>query len=206
MQKLVYLFTPVIVYTGFSLLGAGLSEAMFPGEMCSLLGAGMGALFMLAWLFFSNRRTSFGFMGNGKAYPVMLFGFLGGAVMSAASSYVMNRLGLYSYFSNTAQTDLLQGNIVLQAVILGILVPVAEEAAYRGMFLDRLQEILPEWAAAGLCALTFAAGHGNMIQFLYALPAGLLLALSAQKSRGLLLPAAIHIGANLCSVLVTAIL
>lgn len=205
MQNLLYLFSPVLIYISCSFLGTGIMMILMPtSPIASLLGTGAGAALMLGYVLAAD-RTVFPSAVKRKncAWWLIPAGLLCGSGLSYLSSAVMNALDLYSRFSNEAQTVLLQGSLILQVMILGILVPIAEEITYRGIFLSRLQTAFPRWAAVLICSMAFALGHGNMIQFLYAFPMGLLLAAAAVKSRGLLLPIAIHIGANLFSVWMT---
>ena len=83
--------------------------------------------------------------------------------------------------------------LIVTTVIAG---PLAEEWIFRGMTYRRIRASLGIWPAAILSALLFGAYHGNMIQFLYAFPLGILFAWYYEKSGTLLVPVAAHMALN----------
>ena len=91
----------------------------------------------------------------------------------------------------------------VQILCLGIIIPVAEELMYRGVLYKRLRECGGFWGAAFSSAFLFALSHGNIVQFLYALGLGLLLAYVYEKYGSLKAPILLHITANLLSLICT---
>ena len=132
--------------------------------------------------------------------------FLGGILASCAGSFFMERSGIKNYLSNQAQEELFASGFMIQVLGLGIAVPVAEELVYRGLLYQRLREFMSGKYAAGTAALIFALSHGNMIQFLYALPMALILHWLYGKCGSLAAPMLFHMGANLISVAVEAMM
>ena len=131
---------------------------------------------------------------------------LAGAALSALSAFLMRRLGIYERFSNETQISYQTSAAVWIILGPGLFGPVCEELVYRGLAYQRLCREIPAAAAAVASSLVFAAGHGNMIQFLYAFPMGLLLCAVSGKKRGgqnVFLPVMMHLGANLFSVAAT---
>ena len=126
--------------------------------------------------------------------------FFGGIFASCISTALMQGIGLEQYFSNRVQEELFSAGLLLQVIGLGLVVPVLEELLYRGILYDRLKEFLTGKTAAAAAALIFALAHGNMIQFLYALPMALILHWLCEKGGSLTLPILFHMGANLISV------
>lgn len=136
------------------------------------------------------------------AWWVFVIAFLGGIAASCLGSLLLNAAGVKQYFSNRVQEELFSAEFLLQAVGLGGIVPVLEELLYRGVIYQRLREFLAIKPAAVVAALIFALAHGNMIQFLYALPMALILQILWEKSGSLIPPILFHMGANLISIIV----
>ena len=129
--------------------------------------------------------------------------FLGGMAANVLFSYLLQAIAAGGFFSNEVQEQLLRSPLWLQAAGICLLVPAAEELIYRGLFYGKLRNWrIHSAAAALLSAALFAVGHGNMLQFLYAFPMGLLLAF-CYESGGLLYPILFHVGANLLTVAVS---
>ena len=125
-----------------------------------------------------------------------------GIAASFAGSWIMNLLQVQEVFSNEVQEGRFSSGFALQLAGLGLIVPVTEELIFRGLFYERLREVMPiRWAI--LCAAAvFALYHGNPIQIIYAFPMALLLHFFYEQSGTLTAPILFHIGANLISVAV----
>ena len=137
---------------------------------------------------------------KGSVYTLwlpFLLGIMGNFVCSA----IMNGLGITTYFSNSAQDALYESIPWIQVLGLGVLVPFTEEVIFRGLVFGNLKKYYGTGAAVVFSTLIFALYHGNMIQILYALPMGLLLALVYNRWGMLWAPVLLHIGANLFGVL-----
>ena len=127
-----------------------------------------------------------------------------GAVLSAVSAQLMRLLGMYGRFSNAAQEAYQASPAIWLILGPGLLAPLYEELLYRGLLYGRLKREMTGAAAALASSLAFAAGHGNVIQFLYAFPMGILLCRVSEAFGGnILLPVMMHLGANLYSVVRT---
>ena len=74
--------------------------------------------------------------------------------------------------------------------------PLAEEWIFRGMTYRRARSVLTMPLAMILSAALFGIYHANMIQFLYALPLGILFAWYYEKSGSLLVPVLAHMAVN----------
>ena len=200
-------FVPVLVFQLLSLLSAWVLS-VFSGtpDIDASLTALAAAAVSLPYLLRELRRDSNPGRGNNKSRPQLslichLSAPVIGALLSLLFAYIMQKTGIYSLFSNEAQEALLSSDRVLQVLGPGILVPVAEEAAYRGLLYPRLKRLMPAWAAAVLSAACFGIGHGNVIQFLYAFPMGLILcSLTELPGSTLAVPVLAHMGANLVTV------
>lgn len=126
-----------------------------------------------------------------------IFYSIGGNILLALS-----RIG--NIFTGYEQTGELFASIppVLQVIVLCITVPIAEELIFRGVVFRRIRKYINPVAGIWLSALAFAIFHGNVVQFVYTLPMGLLLALIYEKTRSVLWPIIIHIVANSASVFI----
>ena len=81
-------------------------------------------------------------------------------------------------------------------VCAGIVGPVAEELFFRKAMIDRLKGYHP--ADAILCsALLFAMVHGNLTQFLYAFPLGLLFGFIYYRTKDIRLTILLHVAVNM---------
>ncbi|MEE0419748.1 MAG: type II CAAX endopeptidase family protein [Lachnospiraceae bacterium] len=128
-----------------------------------------------------------------------------GIVSNQMITGVMNYFRVTQQFSNEVQEGLLRGDIWAQVLGLGILVPVMEEILFRGLIYNRLKKYVSLWTAILGGAVIFALYHGNMVQFLFALPMGLLIILLYERWHSLSIPIVFHIAANLSTVLLNCL-
>lgn len=126
--------------------------------------------------------------------------FIAGGILNILWSGVLKAIHLDAVFSNTTQEALFAGQILIQFLGLGILVPIAEELIFRGLIYRRMRRLMPVKAAIFCSVLLFAVYHGNMIQILFALPMALVLTVLYEKEKLLLFPVLFHMGANLIAV------
>lgn len=135
-----------------------------------------------------------------KNIPSLLIPFVLGVAGNLLGSWLMDAAGMYDNFSNASQEALYDSSLWIQIAGLGILVPITEELIFRGLIERRASK---RWGAAAgifLSAALFSVYHGNMIQMVYAFPMGLLLGWSYWKWDNLTAPILLHVGANLCGV------
>jgi len=78
------------------------------------------------------------------------------------------------------------------AIQLLFVVPLAEEAAFRGVFYRRLRERCNPLAATVISAILFAAFHGGGGAAVYAFVLGLVLAITYERTGSLISPFIIH--------------
>lgn len=213
------ILAPLLLY--FAALMAG--SALLPNADASLQVL-VSALFCLPVLIFwyvrdhqgTEDETGTGAAAGGnirqKETPLRrwaaygLICLLAGAALSALSAFLMRRFGIYARFSNETQISYQTSAAIWMILGPGLFGPVCEELVYRGLVYQRLCREIPAAAAAAASSLIFAVGHGNMIQFLYAFPMGLLLCVVSGKKgsrQNVFLPIMMHLGANLFSVAAT---
>lgn len=125
-----------------------------------------------------------------------------GGILNLAWSRVLLLLGLQEHFSNVVQEQLFAGQLAVQVIGLGIVVPVAEELMFRALIYTRMKRLLTVRQAIFFSALLFAVYHGNVIQMVFVFPLALLLALVYEKGDWFGYPVSFHMGANLTAVLI----
>ena len=125
-----------------------------------------------------------------------------GGILNLAWSRVLLMLGLQEHFSNAVQEQLFAGQLAVQVIGLGIVVPVAEELVFRALIYTRMKRLLTVRQAIFFSALLFAVYHGNVIQMVFVFPLALLLALVYEKGDWFGYPVSFHMGANLTAVLI----
>lgn len=127
--------------------------------------------------------------------------FVAGGILNLAWSGILNMLHINEVFSNEVQEQLLAGQIAVQLVGLGLLVPVAEELIFRALIYNRMKRVLTVRQAIFFSALLFAVYHGNPVQMIFAFPMALALAWVYEHGKLFLFPVLFHTGANLTAVL-----
>ena len=94
-------------------------------------------------------------------------------------------------------------NGIFRVTTVMLLAPVCEELVFRGISLSSSRRAFTcrhsDAIAILLSALLFALYHGNLVQFCYALPMGILLALLATWTSSLLPSILLHITINVSS-------
>ncbi len=128
-----------------------------------------------------------------------------GGILNLAWSRVLLLLGLQEHFSNAVQEQLFAGQLAVQVIGLGIVVPVAEELIFRALIYTRMKRLLTVRQAIFFSALLFAVYHGNVIQMVFVFPLALFLALVYEKGDWFGYPVSFHMGANLTAVLLNII-
>lgn len=137
---------------------------------------------------------------KGKDYLyLMMIGVAG----SVGLSRLVSMLPLDNIIGNYEQTSetLLTGNIVLQIVSLGIVVPIAEEIIYRGILFTGLTKIMEEKYSIFVTSLVFGIFHYNLLQGTYTFLLSLVLICLYMKYKCILVPIIVHGLANITAVI-----
>ncbi|CUX20635.1 CPBP family intramembrane glutamic endopeptidase [Clostridium sp. C105KSO13] len=136
------------------------------------------------------------------SYPLVIV--LGGAVCIGMSCLsIMTNLAFISDGYQTATDTFYSAEIPAQIVVLGIIIPLAEELMFRGILYRRYREKQTLLRAALYSTLLFSITHGNIVQFLYSFLLGMILAYVYEKYGSFKAPAALHITANIVSLTLT---
>ena len=193
---------PVLLYHAISNGTAyALGRITGDGQADPAAAALISTCIMLPVLLWEIRKDGGTAAGMPRRILICAGCFAAGAILSVCSGRIMDLFGLYERFGNETQMRILAAPLPILLAGPGLLVPLAEEAAFRGLLYRRLKEITGPRYALLISSLLFAAGHGNVIQFLYALPMACILCLVYEWAKeDLAAPVLMHMGANLISV------
>ena len=134
-----------------------------------------------------------------KYGTVVVFGL---AVSIAATCFAaMVQLAFYNGQSQSSSLTVYSPPFPVQLLVLGIIVPIAEELMFRGVLFRRFMENRSFWYAALWSSLFFVLMHQDGAQMVYALLLGIFLCYVYEKFGSLKAPAVLHVAAN-CSSLV----
>lgn len=137
------------------------------------------------------------------AKPVDKLSLMPMMVLAASVAVGMNGLlsliELYKYSPTFQEISELQMEVPVWLGILsyGVLAPLGEEIVFRGIIYGQIRRVSNAPAAIVISAVLFGLFHGNLVQFVYALVIGLVLALVRELYGGLLYPMIFHSIANL---------
>jgi len=175
-----------------------LSQGRLDATACTAVAAVL-TIIPAALMYRRDRLSGFAAETQAKPHPVRFaaFCFVSGGVLNLAWSGILNMLHINEVFSNEVQEQLLAGQIAVQLVGLGLLVPVAEELIFRALIYNRMKRVLTARQAIFFSALLFAVYHGNPVQMIFAFPMALALAWVYEHGKLFLFPVLFHTGANL---------
>ena len=103
-----------------------------------------------------------------------------------------NILGSYEDILNSYN----ESHIAFRILVLCILVPVAEELAYRGLFYKRMKEYYDKMIAVFVSAAVFGIVHMNLVQGIYGFISGLILIYVYDRYKSIFAPILLHIAVN----------
>ena len=98
-----------------------------------------------------------------------------GAAMSLIWGAVSGVLHLERLFPDYVSGKVFAQPLTVQIALYGLISPLLEEMLFRWFLFNLTCKVLPERFAAFAVSALFALWHGNVIQMLYAFPAGLIL-------------------------------
>ncbi len=136
----------------------------------------------------------------------LLRAFAIGAAMAAAWGMLSHALKLEQLFPDEGRENMFAVPIPAQLLLYTVVSPLAEEALFRWFLYDLVCRFTRWQAATVIVSALFALWHGNLVQMLYAFPAGLIMQELRRRSHSMGEPVSCHIGANLTAVLVNAFL
>lgn len=95
------------------------------------------------------------------------------------------------------------GNLWLELVTAGLIVPIAEELIFRGIVFKRMKAVMKPALAIIFSSVIFGIVHGNLVQFVYATILGMGMCFVYMRCRNLWAPIIMHMAANIFSVLLS---
>lgn len=102
-----------------------------------------------------------------------------------------------------ASANFYGSTLVLELISSAFLTPILEELVFRGIIFGRLETMMPKPLAMILSSLIFAVMHFNIVQFIYALCLGIVLALIMDRAGHVYAAVVGHMAANCIAVLRT---
>lgn len=174
---------------------AGVLESTLIGAACSI------PLFLVLYGMDVKRRRGTGEASGFTWKSAVLLILCGvGTCILVNNLLTISRLELI--FPGVAQVNnaLYAPSIWIQLLAMGFVIPIAEELIFRGLVFRRFRDIVSYRTAAWLSAALFGIFHGNLVQGIYALALGYMMAWVFEQFGTILAPVLFHMAANLCSV------
>ena len=101
--------------------------------------------------------------------------------------------------------NMYSADFVVQIIVFGFVIPIAEEFMFRGVLYQRYRETRGFYYAAIWSALFFSVTHTNTVQMIYTFLLGILLCYVYEKFGSMKAPITLHVVLNLGSLLFTDI-
>lgn len=146
--------------------------------------------------------------GTWKTYervnPVLL---VLAALLGFSASYVANNFMLMSGLQQMVEgyeelvALMFKGNLVVELLGLGIVIPIAEELVFRQLMYGRMKEFMDFRVAAVSASLCFGAAHGNMVQAIFSFCLSLLMIYLYERFHTIWAPILFHMVSNILAVL-----
>lgn len=133
--------------------------------------------------------------------PIVLLGVVACVALNNLLT-LSNIVFLSDTYEATAE-GFYSAKFIIQIIGLGFITPIAEELVFRGLIYKRFRETFPMIRAIIWSAMIFGLYHGNLVQALYGLILGLLLAYIYEKYGSIKAPILAHIVLNLTSVILS---
>ena len=136
-----------------------------------------------------------------KYWPIILFGVILSVGVTCLSAMV--QAALYDeQYQETAEI-MYSASFPMQLLVMGLVMPLAEELMFRGVLFRRYQETRRFWSSALWSSLFFALTHTNNIQIVYAFFLALCLCYLYERFGSFKAPVVLHISANTASLIFT---
>ena len=171
-------------------------------------GAALLALPFLIWIkcVDDKKEKRAGVVQNRKA-PLSKYVWIAGIsiplTVALNNLLILSNLARYSAAYQETADVLYTPSLLVQVVCLGIIVPITDEFVFRGLMYKRMRRSATARKAIISSAVFFGIYHGNLIQMIYGIICGLLLAYLYEKYGSIKAPILAHILMNLTSVLLT---
>lgn len=204
---------PVLMYYATITIGILVAQFVFgAGNESYMLCKIIGSIAAIPVVFADYKRDA-PFRVNYKYMQLkgvaLLKNIVAIVVITLCMSIALNNLitmsplvGLSEEYQN-ASDAFYGGSILVELLSAALITPYLEELLHRGVIFGRLRNMVGMWPAIILSSLIFAVLHFNIVQFVYAFIFGIILAIFAEKSKGLYAPVIAHVVANAFAVIRT---
>lgn len=202
------LVSPLLVYEAVCELTMFADEMVWGGTsdsdvlLLSTLAALMASAVLGIWYLRDGKRERSAADGfSFRSAGIVVIGAVGACLFA---NHLLILAGVPSAGFEAVQAQLYRPPLAVQIAGTGLLIPLAEELVFRGLGYGRLRR---EWSfaqAAWISSVFFGLYHGNLIQGMYALMLGFLIAMAYEAYGSLWAAWLFHAVANLTSVLLTA--
>lgn len=195
---------PVLLYeillTAAAVLGGQLLYPASVNHSLLLTGAAAVPAIIIAFSLYQRERGDSQEGRVKRRLKDWLLLCLFGSGYGLVSNAMINWTGISTPAFRETQDLLFSPDIRLQVVLIGFLIPAAEELIFRGLCFLRLRREMGFWSASLLSALLFGWFHGNIIQGVFAFFGGLFMAWGYECYHSLIAPWVIHTSYNLLSL------
>lgn len=123
--------------------------------------------------------------------------------LAANNIIMLSNLAAYSEAYQETAEVLYTPSLLIQILCLGIVIPIMEELIFRGLIYRRVRNSTTPIRAMICSALFFGVYHDNLVQTIYGVLCGLLLAYLYEKYGSLKAPVLAHMLMNILAVLFT---
>lgn len=129
-----------------------------------------------------------------------------GVIMAISWGMISGILHLEELLPGAPSETMFSQPMAVQLILYGMAGPVLEEFLFRYLLFHLTSKVMPDVAACVVVSALFAVWHGNVLQMLYAFPAGLILQTLRMHSHRMEEPIVCHMSANLTAIAVSALL
>jgi len=175
---------------------SGVAIVLFSAAICFLI-------FFLIW----NKERKALTAETVKLSPVSILIVLGLGVFSnyflSGFMYMTNLTALFPSHE-VIEMFATTGGLPLRIITIGLVVPIVEEIAFRGLLYNRLRRSLSVVPAILISSALFGVMHLNILQGIYTFFLGILFAYMYERYKKIWVPITAHVALNMATVISTA--
>lgn len=211
--KIWYILYPLLFYYAVMLIIMTIAQWAFGGDathyvFCQLIATVFTIPSMLPFYrqgqaLAGIAKQPFGISRERICHALFAAGIMACFGISLNNLISMTKLTEISMGYQQANTDFYGSTIGMEILCLAVFTPILEELVFRGILFGRLKDMLSKPFAVGISALIFAAVHVNIVQFIYALILGVVLALLMDRAGNVYASMIGHMTANFIAVVRT---
>ncbi|MDR2649558.1 MAG: CPBP family intramembrane metalloprotease [Clostridiales bacterium] len=158
------------------------------------------AVFIPLWLKTRKRYTRYSGGRIDFAAALLTVGIALGANMLLDAAFTITDIAKYFPSYEDVARVLTSGSFPLRLLTIAVIAPAAEEFCFRGVTLNRMEN-MKKWSAVLISSALFGFVHLNPLQGLYAMAIGILLAFIFTRFKSMWYPVIAHVSFNAISVI-----